>query len=415
MLKFIDLFAGLGGFHVALSRLGCKCVFASEINTELSNTYRQNFGLTPLGDITKIKVEDIPPHDILCGGFPCQPFSKAGKQLGGKDIIRGTLIFNIIDILQYHKPKYFILENVPNFLNSDLYSEIIREFESIGYITDSHIYSPSQFQIPCERKRLYIIGSLVGLDHLSWAKETKHRGNVKTILDLGNPESLEKDKSNCLNLWQEFLDCIPKHVSIPKFPIWAMEFGANYPVDGNSIPLKMSSFELGQYNGIFGKSLNGLSKEEQIELLPSYAINSDKSFPNWKKRYIQQNRDFYAQYEDRLKDVVYKISNLVNASWQKLEWNVGQGERIIRNYILQFRPSGIRVKTIDTFPTLVCNTTQIPIIGWENRYLTIQEAKKLQSLESLSYLPLNHSNCFKALGNAVNTEVVYQIAKELLK
>ena len=110
---FIDLFAGLGGFHIALSKLGHQCVFASEIVVELKELYQQNFGIEVSGDITKIPLENIPSHDILCAGFPCQPFSKAGRQKGMEEE-RGKLIDRVIEILEYHKPKYFILENVRN-------------------------------------------------------------------------------------------------------------------------------------------------------------------------------------------------------------------------------------------------------------------------------------------------------------
>lgn len=105
---FIDLFAGLGGFHLALQQLGCKCVFASEIKDDLRKLYALNFPETPIyGDITKINPEDIPPHDIVCAGFPCQPFSQAGKREGFNDTKqRGTLFDYICAIVAEHRPKY---------------------------------------------------------------------------------------------------------------------------------------------------------------------------------------------------------------------------------------------------------------------------------------------------------------------
>ena len=115
-LKFIDLFAGLGGFHLALSKLGCKCVFSSELKEDLRKLYQINYpGVRIEGDITKIAPKDIPAHDIICAGFPCQPFSQAGNRQGFNDEKgRGTLFDYIIDIVAYHKPKYIILENVSN-------------------------------------------------------------------------------------------------------------------------------------------------------------------------------------------------------------------------------------------------------------------------------------------------------------
>ena len=118
---FIDLFAGLGGFHLALQELGCKCVFASELKEDLRKLYALNFPQTPVfGDITKINPSQIPPHDIICGGFPCQPFSQAGKRQGFNDEKeRGNLFTYICDIIKYHKPKYVFLENVANLKGHD--------------------------------------------------------------------------------------------------------------------------------------------------------------------------------------------------------------------------------------------------------------------------------------------------------
>ena len=115
---FIDLFAGIGGFHYALSSCGAKCVFACEWNSFAQKTYIDNFGVIPQGDITKIEAKDIPTHDILCAGFPCQAFSIAGKQKGFEDV-RGTLFFDIVRIAEYHKPKILFLENVKNLISQD--------------------------------------------------------------------------------------------------------------------------------------------------------------------------------------------------------------------------------------------------------------------------------------------------------
>ena len=106
-LKFIDLFCGVGGFHLALEELGAKCVFASDIDPDCRMVYNNNFGLEPHGDITLVKEEDIPQHDIICAGFPCQAFSKAGYRKGVKDP-RGTLFHEIIRIATHHKPKYML-------------------------------------------------------------------------------------------------------------------------------------------------------------------------------------------------------------------------------------------------------------------------------------------------------------------
>jgi len=189
-----------------------------------------------------------------------------------------------------------------------------------------------------------------------------------------------------------------------------MEFGATYPYD-KIPPYRMTKNELGMYKGNFGISLQGLTKKRQMALLPSYA-RVKRKFPEWKIRYIEQNRKFYDTYKDLIKDVVEEIAKLPSQSWQKLEWNVGGSERVIEKYILQFRASGIRIKKVDFFPSLVCTNTQIPIIGWQHRYISRTEGMKLQALEGI-ILPENDNAAFKALGNAVNSKIVRIIAENL--
>jgi DNA (cytosine-5)-methyltransferase 1 len=116
-----------------------------------------------------------------------------------------------------------------------------------------------------------------------------------------------------------------------------------------------------------------------------------------------------------LKPVVKRIEELGISSWQKFEWNIQGGERIVRNYIIQFRGSGIRLKKPDFFPSLVCVSTQIPIVGWMERYITKWEGAKLQGLECLNRLPENTGAAFDALGNAVNTTIVELIASALIR
>ena len=147
---FIDLFAGLGGFHLAMQKLGGKCVFASELQEDLRKIYTRNYGIECAGDITKVDYEkDIPPHDVLCGGFPCQPFSKAGKQQGFNDEKdRGNMFLRIMEIIEIHKPKYIFLENVPNLKshdNGNTYNVITEKLKKY-YDIDDDIISPIKSQ-----------------------------------------------------------------------------------------------------------------------------------------------------------------------------------------------------------------------------------------------------------------------------
>lgn len=417
-MKFIDLFAGLGGFHVALAQLGHECVFASEIKDGLVDLYEENFGLRPSGDIRKIKSKDIPPHDILCAGFPCQPFSKAGMQLGLEDEINGDLFGQILRILRYHQPRYFILENVQHLArhdNQETYMYMSARLSGLGYVVDRKVLSPHEFDIPQHRQRLFIVGCRAGLQHFTWPETQALTKDVHSYLDSNadQPTLLEVEKQKCLDIWQEFLDAIPVGDKLPSFPIWAMEFGATYPFEEES-PFASSDNMLGRSRGNFGIALKGLSREEKFANLPSYARTEEKKFPTWKRSYIRNNREFFEKYKKQLRPIVKKIELLGVPSWQKFEWNIQGGERNVRNYIIQFRGSGIRLKRTDFFQSLVCVSTQIPIVGWQGRYITKREGARLQGLGSLKKLPVNIGTCFDALGNAVNADVVYIIAERLI-
>lgn len=157
--KFIDLFAGIGGFHYALGSLGAECVFASEWDKHAATTYYKNFGIHPQGDITKIEETMIPNHDILCGGFPCQAFSISGKQQGFEDT-RGTLFFDIVRIANHHHPKILFLENVKNLAKHDggkTLQIILSTLNKIGYDVNYKVLNTSNYGLPQNRERIYII------------------------------------------------------------------------------------------------------------------------------------------------------------------------------------------------------------------------------------------------------------------
>ncbi len=158
-LKFIDLFAGIGGIRIPFDKLGAKCVFTSEWDKFSQQTYEANFGEKPYGDITKIDEKDIPNFDILLAGFPCQPFSVAGLKKGFEDT-RGTLFFDICRIINYHKPSILFLENVKGFKghnNGKTFEVVKRTLEEFGYKVFSKILNAKDFGIPQNRERIYII------------------------------------------------------------------------------------------------------------------------------------------------------------------------------------------------------------------------------------------------------------------
>lgn len=158
-MKFIDLFAGIGGFRYALESFGCKCVFSSEWDKFCQESYNLNFGDIPYGDITKIDERDIPNFDILCGGFPCQPFSVSGKQKGFDDT-RGTLFFDIVRIVAYHKPKVIFLENVKNLKahNGGATFEVISNtLNELNYNIYYKVLNAKNFGLPQNRERITIV------------------------------------------------------------------------------------------------------------------------------------------------------------------------------------------------------------------------------------------------------------------
>ncbi|MCH2223965.1 MAG: DNA cytosine methyltransferase [Crocinitomicaceae bacterium] len=160
--KFIDLFAGVGGIRIAFEKNNCKCVFSSEWDIHSQKTYLANFGETPYGDITKISEEDIPNHNVLTGGFPCQPFSTIGKRQGFEHPTQGTLFFDIVRILEAKKPEAFLLENVAGLVNHDggkTFKQIIKTLETeLNYKVETKILDSADYGVPQHRKRIYIVG-----------------------------------------------------------------------------------------------------------------------------------------------------------------------------------------------------------------------------------------------------------------
>ncbi len=163
--KFIDLFAGIGGFRQGFEANECECIFSSEIDAHAKEMYFENFGELPYGDITKIDETIIPNHDILLAGFPCQPFSIAGEKKGFEDT-RGTLFFDIARILKDKKPKVIVLENVKHFKNHDegkTIRVILETLYELGYTTNWEVLNAKDFGVPQNRERTIIVGSLNGV------------------------------------------------------------------------------------------------------------------------------------------------------------------------------------------------------------------------------------------------------------
>lgn len=443
---FIDLFAGLGGFNLALSQLGCKCVFASELKEDLRTLYGINFpGIPTAGDITKLDLDEVPQHEILCAGFPCQPFSQAGKREGFEDSKkRGNLFDYICAIIEKRRPEYVFLENVSNLKGHNegkTWNTIKTTLEETlqYHVAEPVILSPHQFGIPQHRRRIYIVcrDKHVGdLTYFKFPPTSKKECDISGIIDTNDTNfmRLKPETRHQLNVWQEFIDQTVSHGQpIPSFPIWAMEFGANYPFRDKA-PYLLSTDELRKYKGRLGQSIKGLSHEECMKQLPIYSqTNTSKEFPDWKIKYIQQNRDFYEKNKEWLDDWIQKVSKFEN-SHLKMEWNCGtKAKPIIEDKIVQFRASGIRIKKPTYSPALNLVGTQVPIFPWikipkellkdgepdKGRYMSLNEAAKLQGMENLKFkgdnFTLSICRSFEALGNAVNVNIVKKIAENLLE
>ena len=329
---------------------------------------------------------------------------------------------DILRIIDFHHPRYLILENVPNLQrhgNGETWKKLEVLLRSQGYDVKIRKFSPHNFGIPQIRERVYIVGSLGSLGNFEWPVPLSHgsKTDIREVLDKKPSDAryLSPQVLRCIGIWQEFIDQIPKTEEVPS-PIWSTEFGATYPYI-DTTPSRLTMEELGKFRGSYGRSLkkaNGL--QEVLNLIPRYARGDESQFPKWKIKFIEKNREFYKRHQKWIDEWKPKIMEYPS-SFQKFEWNChGEKNRKLTNYMLQVRPSGVRVKRTTTAPSLVAMTaTQVPIIAWEKRYMTPIECKRLQSMDKLQYLPIAINKAYEALGNAVNVEVVRRVALSLLE
>ena len=218
--KFIDLFCGLGGFRIALEKQNCNCVFSSDIDKAVAQVYENNFGEYPSGDITKIDSKDIPDFDILCGGFPCQSFSIAGKRLGFEDS-RGTMFFEVARILKEKNPKAFILENVKGITNHDggkTLKTILDILDDLGYTYVNKVINAKDIGIPQNRERWSCVGIRKDLNikldsNIIFPKKQTNFFSYDDIIDVNNIYKEYKISDICKSNIQKHIDKIKEKKS----------------------------------------------------------------------------------------------------------------------------------------------------------------------------------------------------------
>jgi len=411
-LKFIDLFCGIGGFHQALTSLGAECVLACDIDEKCREVYKDNYGLEPKTDVTKLVSAEIPDFDILCAGFPCQAFSHAGHQ-NGFDDTRGTLFRDICRILREKKPKYFLLENVKNLKGHDkgnTWKTIYKCLLESGYTTYETpiVVSPHQLGIPQHRERVMIMGwrndvlpegGLPVLPKMSPSSSV----SIKSILtddgDVPDGTKLSPGDIECLTLWEEMIQHFKaRGVKLPTFPMWSNDWDSTYDLT-EVIATEEEEEEESEED------------EEEEDVKTSFKI------PEWKQKFIRQNREFYASNIAFLGPWLLRARACASftGAKRKFEWQAGkfQTDDSIWNLLFQFRPSGIRVKRATYSPALVA-MAQIVYVGEKKRKLSPREVARLQSFPDTFKMPASAGTAYKQFGNSVNVEVIKWAAKQVI-
>lgn len=403
---FVDLFAGIGGFHLAMRGLGGECVLASEIDEDCQRVYKTNFDMPLVGDIKPITENDetleyVPSHDVLCAGFPCQPFSKSGFQRGIGET-RGTLFFDILKILEARRPAFAVLENVRNLAGPrqrSTWETIIRNLRRLGYrvasepaVFSPHLLPPELGGRPQVRDRVFILCEYVGdgVDQALLDGDVLTERREVAGWDPGNwrieewlqedselpdegPHLLRDDEVVWLEAWNDFVRSIPAD-TLPGFPIWVDAFTA------------------------------------------SPKIRPDT--PRWKTDFLEKNSQFYLTHRRvidrwiRRHEVDRFPASRRKFEWQARQWQPTRADRDLQKLVVHMRPSGIRVKPPTYLPALVA-ITQTSIIGNRQRRITPREAARLQGFPDDFQLDDDDARAFRQLGNAVNVGAVQHAAGRL--
>ena len=402
MFSFVDLFAGVGGFHAALSGLGGSAAFASEIDRDAVDVYRRNWKMDVAGDIVPLTEQQmaVPDHDVLAAGFPCQPFSKSGYQRGMAET-RGTLFWNIGRVLEERKPGVILLENVRNLAgprHTETWKTIVTTLRDLGYNVSGvpTVFSPHNLPLelggrPQTRDRVFITGTYVGPER-AWSEAVDEplvrnkpvgdwdprEWNLFDHLPVTRDKQSKADygltdaEVDWIQTWDEFVHGVRKRTpkaKLPGFPIWADSFDREPKIDDDT--------------------------------------------PAWKADFLRKNSDFYVTHKDFIDRWRSSHSDLEHfpASRRKLEWQA-QDSKSLWETVMHFRPSGIRAKKANYLPALVA-ITQTSVVGSLQRRITPREAARLQGLPDwFDFGDQPDAATYKQMGNGVNVGAAYFIMRE---
>lgn len=426
--RFIDLFAGIGGFHAAMKSLGGECVYAVEIDQRAAKVYEANWGHAAHGDITldaddDLGIMNVPPHDVLCAGFPCQPFSKSGAQRG-MDETRGTLFFNIASIIKAHKPSVVLLENVRNLIgprHAHEYAVIIETLRDLGYhvsdkpaVFSPHLLPAELGGAPQVRERVFITATYApeqvakdaqfgGPDPVASMTDRfgefdpKRHWEIEKLLDDSHNVpgcDLNDSETHWINAWDEFVKILREAMSgrpLPGFPIWADSW-LDFP--------EMSLIDWG------GRAIKVPSKVTIPDV--------DPTLPAWKQSHLRKNYDLFSRHYQALIPWAHYwnvYTDIFPASRRKLEWQA-QDTKSLWDTVMHLRPSGIRAKKPNYLPALVA-ITQTSIVGSRERRISPRETARLQGLpDSFVFPDQPAAATYKQMGNGVNVGAVWHVFKQ---
>ncbi|WP_448070596.1 DNA cytosine methyltransferase [Georgenia yuyongxinii] len=410
--RFVDLFAGIGGFHAVLSNMGGTCVFASEIDPKAASVYAQNWRMDVAGDIIPLTERRmaVPDHDVLAAGFPCQPFSKSGFQRG-MDETRGTLFWNIARVLEERKPAVILLENVRNLAgprHRETWKTIIATLRQLGYKVSSvptvfspHLLPPELGGTPQVRERVFITGTYVGeeraqaetedvpvvpnkpvarADGTAWDPQM---WDLETDLPLQDDSEISNishyrltaEEQRWINVWEDFVQTLRPHLpggKLPGFPIWADAFVSTPDITTET--------------------------------------------PAWKADFLRKNSALYTAHAEIIDAWFARHGDLTDMppSRRKFEWQA-QDATSLWDTIMHFRPSGIRAKKATYVPALVA-ITQTTILGSRRRRLTPRETARLQGLaDDFTFGNQGDAASYKQMGNGVNVGAASYVLREHLR